>query len=103
MARRLVLLLLLGHTVVSVWAFSEVSVWSAFPPFESRTTAQVFSDLAVSMSLVFILLYADLKRRGRPLKPLLITAFASVFVGSFATLIYILWDRELLRGEPQTR
>lgn len=97
MTKSLLILLLLIHGMVSFVAFSQVGILTVFPPFEEAHTYQIFSDLLVSISLTMMFIYRELKRKQRPLKAFYACCVGVVLLGSFAPVIYLLWDREVLQ------
>jgi hypothetical protein len=89
------LILLIVHTVVSFYVFQTNSVWSILPPFKDLFVYQIFSDLGVSLSIVFLFLYREIKRKGKSLKPLMLCGFCTLLLGSFSPLVFLLIDSDL--------
>lgn len=95
MVRGFLIFLLLIHTLISFFVFKQVGVLSVFPPFDELHTTQIFSDLVVSASLVLTLIYVQLKKKNKSLKPFYACAGGVILTGSFALLIYLLIEKEL--------
>ncbi len=86
----LITLLLIGHSAITVWAMEQHSFWDFFPPFQERLTTQIFSDLTIAMGLVLGFFYLERKSQARPMLPWYGCALATLLLGSFAPLIYLL-------------
>lgn len=99
--RNLLIFLLLMHSIVSAWVFKSVPIIAVVPPFDELHTTQIFSDLAVSISIVFLFIHRELCRLKKPMKLFYICLVAMIFTGSFAPLAYLLWDKELLNSDAQ--
>jgi len=97
MTKPILILLLLIHGTVTLVAFNKVGILTVFPPFEEVHTYQIFSDLLVSVALAMMFIYRELKRKQRPLKAFYGCCVGVVLLGSFAPLIYLLMDKELLQ------
>lgn len=96
MTKLILVLILLGHTIVSGLVFQHVSILSVFPPFEESHTYQIFSDLLVSISLVMFFIYRELRRRKKSLTTFYVCCAGVIVMGSFSPLIYLLLDKDLL-------
>ena len=94
--RMILIILLCVHTVATVIALKETSVWAVFPPFRDDFVYQIFSDLVSSLGIVFLLCYLRLKEMKRSFNGLYITMVGTIFFGSFSPLIYLLIERDLL-------
>ena len=57
------------------------------PHFRSFGAGQVLADLAIALTLVMIWMWRDARRRNRNAWPWIL---ATVLVGSFAPLVYLL-------------
>ena len=95
MIRILILCILVIHTVFSLYVSFTHGYWSAFPPFESLPTTQIFFDLVISLGIVFLLLFVEAKRRNRPLTRLIVCGVGAIFLGSIAPLIYLLIEKDI--------
>ena len=98
MYRLLILLVFAVHGFFTVTSFSEHGYLGFFPPFGQSNTTQLFSDLAIALSLVNIWVYLDLRARNRPVAWVLPLLGGTLLAGSFAPLCYFL----LRDGLPAT-
>ena len=99
MKRNYLLLLLLGHTIVTAYVFYKVGVLSVFPPYQELHTWQIFSDLFVSLGIILLLFYVEVKRKKQKLGPLIVCAIGMYFLGSFSPLIFLLVKKDLFVEE----
>lgn len=95
MIRPLLLAALLIHFVVTIYTLKDDGFWAPFPPFSELYVYQVFHDLVMALGIVFLFCFTALKRKGRSYKRLWLTMIATVFVGTFAPLIYLLVEKDL--------
>jgi hypothetical protein len=98
MARKILILLLILHTIVSYFVFETNGYWSVFPPYNEFYVNQIFSDLVVSLTLVHLFIYLELRKQARSTKWVALSMVGAFFLGSFAPLIYLLVDKDLLRA-----
>ena len=98
MLARFILLVALGvHGYFTVESWRTFGYAGFFPPFADANTYQIFSDLAISLSLLHVAIAKDLSDRGdSPLLnlPLLLGTFLS---GSFCPLAYFILRPESLQ------
>jgi hypothetical protein len=69
---------------------------SVFPPFAQLWAWQMFFDLLFALALVHLLFWNHNRSNGRSLTPVWISAVATIFLGTIAPLIYLIWDKEML-------
>lgn len=94
---KLVLLVtLMLHILLSGYAISVGGFWGAFPPFEDAWTYQIFSDLTVSIGLLWFFLYRTARRKGLPLWKVRLCGFGIILSGSIAVLIYLLVEKTVI-------
>jgi hypothetical protein len=96
MLRVIVLGLLTFHTAMTVWATRTDSIWMVFPPFQQDYVWQIFSDLVTALGLFYVVCWADIKRRHLSPVGFWISLLMTWPLGSFAPLIWLLWDRKIL-------
>ena len=95
MVRFTLISFLVIHTIVTVLALKDGSVWAVFPPFREAFVYQIFSDLVVSLGIVFLLCFLRLKEKQRSPKKLFIAMVGAAMFGSFSPLVYLLIERDL--------
>lgn len=95
MIRRILLVLLLFHSVITFYVLRDTGYWSVLPPFNELYAYQIFSDLVVSLAILLLFLWLELKRKQKPMKPLVLVGLGMILLGSFSPLIYLLIDKEL--------
>ena len=88
-------LVLAFHSLLSGYAIYQKGYFGAFPPFEDLWTYQIFSDLVISVGLLWYFLYRDAKRRSRPSWKIWLCAVGIILAGSIAPLIYLLLEGPL--------
>ena len=86
------------HAIITAFALEHHKFLDFFPPFHERLTSQIFSDLTIAMALVLGFFYYERKTHQRPLTPWWICLVATVLLGSFAPLIYLLCGGYRLPG-----
>jgi hypothetical protein len=94
---------LLAHGALSAWAIGTGGYFGAFPPFKEVWTWQIFSDLVVSISLLWVMLYREARRAGRPLWKLWACGLGIVVAGSISPLVYLLSEPTLFRDPEGAR
>ena len=90
MSKWLIIMALLVHYVFTMVAWSDHGYAGFFPPFSNTNTIQIFSDLVISLSLVHVWVFFDVKRRGKPLYWFLLHLAGTALTGSFAPMVYLL-------------
>ena len=90
MIRLLIVIAFAVHFAITFIAFSEHGYFSFFPPFLESNTTQIFSDLVLSLSLVNIWIYFDLRNIEKPIHYFLAVLIGTALFGSFAPLSYLL-------------
>ena len=95
MKRKILLVLLTIHSIVSLIVFQQVGVFSVFPPFQELYAWQIFSDLVVSLCLILFFIYHEMKQKRRPMGPLILCAVGMAILGSFSPLIFLLINKDL--------
>lgn len=83
------------HSVISFFVFRQVSIWTVFPPFSELYVNQIFSDLLVSIGLVLMFIFMQLKKKQRSYKYFYLCCIGVIFMGSFSPLIYLLYEKDL--------
>jgi hypothetical protein len=100
MVKPLIIIALLIHSFVTVTAFAEHGFLGFFPPFLQTNTTQIFSDLVLSLTLVNVWIYFDLKHLNKPALWFLPVLIGTALLGSFVPLGYLLL-RDKLKNAPQ--
>lgn len=95
MPRIILITLLAAHTIVTLLALKNESLWAVFPPFREDFVYQIFSDLVSALGIVFLLCFIRLKEKQRSLKGLFIAMAGTALFGSFSPLVYLLIERDL--------
>jgi len=85
------------HSSLSFYAFYTTGYNGAFPPFEDIWTCQIFSDLVVSIILLWFFLYYEARKNNRPMWRVYLCAIGIVFSGAISPLIYLLVVKEAYR------
>jgi len=93
--RKLLLILLAIHSVVTMWSLREANFWAPFPPFGEDYVYQIFSDLVVALSVVTWICASRLKKKGRSFTGLYLMVIGTALLGSFSMLVYLLIERDL--------
>lgn len=96
MMKALLLVTLAIHLSITAYSMRTGGIWGAFPPFNDVWTYQIFSDLLVSIGLLWLVLYRRAKRRGRPMWKVWACGLGIVLSGSIATLLYLALGDDLL-------
>ncbi len=97
MVTRAVLIVALAiHSALSAYAIANHGYLGAFPPFADVWIYQIFSDLSVSIGLLWLLLFQESRRKGRPLWRIVLCGVGIIFSGSIAPLIYLLVHKDVL-------
>lgn len=99
MFRMGLILLLVAHTVLTFYFLRNDGFFSVFPPFKQDYAWQIFSDLAVSISLVLFFIFRELRIKKQSLNMFYILVVATILVGSFAPLIYLLINKNLFKDQ----
>jgi len=85
------LVLLVPFTAVTLYALAKVGYVGIFTyHLPSPAGWQVFTDLVVALALVLAYMIRDARRSGRTIWPYVI---ATLFLGSFGPLAYLLFGR----------
>ena len=90
MPKAALLLLLAVHGYLTFLAWGAHGYAGFFPPFAAANTTQIFSDLAISLGLVNVWVFYDLRRHRRPIWWCAVHAAGSALSGSFAPMVYLL-------------
>ena len=104
MVRVLLALSLVTHGYLTAKSWSSFGYIGFFPPFEDANTLQIFSDLAISVTLLHGAIALDLQRRGEPRWWNLPLMVGTALSGSFTAMGYFMLRPQLLelalRGDP---
>jgi hypothetical protein len=95
--RVFLIIILAFHSCLSLYATYTKGFMGAFPPFEDIWTYQIFSDLLVSIVLLWLFLYYEAKKNNRPLWKVYLCAIGIFFSGSIAPLIYLITEKDVFR------
>jgi hypothetical protein len=71
----------------------------AFPPFQELFVYQIFSDLVVSLILVLVFIYFEMRKKKKPLIPFVLCCAGVGLMGSFSVLIYLFLNSDLLNSK----
>jgi len=85
----------MAHSIVSLLVFRSADVLSVFPPFHEIHTYQIFSDLGVSLSIVMLFIYREIKLKKKRMIAFVFCGVATLLFGSFAPLIFLLINQDL--------
>ena len=99
MFRIMLILLLVIHTAMTFYFLRNDGYFSVLPPFKEGYTWQIFSDLAVAMSLILFFIYRELKLRKESLISVYVLGLATLLLGSFAPLAFLLCRKDLFKSE----
>lgn len=99
MFRKILVLLLIFHTILTFYFLRNEGFFSVFPPFKEDYAWQIFSDLGVSISLVLFFIFRELRIKKQSLNLFYILVVATILVGSFAPLIYLLLNKNLFKDQ----
>ncbi len=94
--RPILIAILAVHTLVTAWSLRDAGFMGPFPPFSERHVYQIFSDLIVSLLILVLFIYKNIRRQGRALAGFYFMALMIPLVGSFSPLVYLLINPELL-------
>ncbi|MCB9641018.1 MAG: hypothetical protein H6727_19130 [Myxococcales bacterium] len=89
MSRLFATLLFVGFTAFNTWYLTQGSFWAVFPPFQDVVKTQLFGDLAVSLTLVNIWMFFDLKRHQKPMWLFVLFFLGTNLLGSMSPLLYL--------------
>jgi len=81
------------HTFFSIKSYGDFGFLGFFPPFKDSNTTQIFSDLVISLSLVNLWIFLDLKKLGKPLIWILPICLGTLISGSYAVICYFLFRK----------
>lgn len=99
MLRKLLILLLVVHTILTFYFLRNDGFFSVFPPFKEDYAWQIFSDLGVSISLVLFFIFRELRIQKKSLNLFYVLVVATVLLGSFAPVIYLLLNKNLFNDK----
>jgi hypothetical protein len=91
-----ILFVFIAHSALTFWAWTDHGYAGFFPPFTDSNTTQIFSDLVISVSLVNIWIYFDLKKHKQKTYWFFIVLLGTACSGSFAPLTYLLFRDKLI-------
>lgn len=95
-----ILILFSAYTGWIVWEFGYLSVFEV--SLREHPSTQVVVDLFVTGFILFLVMIADNRRRGRPLKKVLPFLVLGIFAGSIGGLLYFLINPDLLTGRAES-
>ena len=101
MTRLVLIAFLIAHSITTLIALRDTSVWSVFPPFRDDFIYQMFSDIVTSIGIILLLCYLQLKRKNRSYVGLWVMFFGSLLLGAFAPLIYLLIEKKLFEYDRE--
>lgn len=78
------------HFGLGVWTTVEDGYFSVFPPFEHLWATQMFSDLAIALGMLWLLLFQEAKRKKRRLGGVFLCGIGMVLLGSLSPLVYLI-------------
>ena len=93
--RPIIITLLICHLMITLYVCYHEGWLCPFPPFSSLTTYQVFSDLIIAISLLDIFILFEMENKNIPKIRFIYLAIGTVLLGSFAPMLFLLWNKEL--------
>ena len=91
-----IIAVLVVHSIFTFQSWVEHGYSGFFPPFVSSNTTQIFGDLLISISLVNVWIYFDLKKHQQKTGWFLVILFGTMASGSYAPLLYLLFRDRLI-------
>ena len=88
--KTLLILIMVIHSYFTFYSWKEHGYLGFFPPFSNSNTTQIFSDLLISLSLVNVWIFFDVKRTGKSIMYFVIVLLGTALLGSYSPLMYLL-------------
>lgn len=98
MVRISLIIIFIIHLLLSVYATISKGFMGAFPPFADIWGYQIFSDLLISISILWYFLYLEAKKKERPKWKIIFCGIGIIFAGSISPLIYILVEKDIFES-----